>query len=156
MTTPVALLAVVNAAGRRGEIRYSAAGRLVVVHRSRRRRSTTVDYDAAGLPSRIVAADGSATDLLFDDKQRIIGAQFANGDTIGLELDEFGREIAVDINDDRWVTARDPAGRIVERIDPTGERVAQEYGDLGGWMQITDAAGQCGGWSATSSTGCAR
>ena len=135
------VLAVVNAAGRRGEIRYSAAGRLVACI-DPDGATTTVDYDAAGLPSRIVAADGSATSVLFDDKQRIIGAQFANGDRIGLELDEFGREIAVDINDDRWVTARDPAGRIVERVDPTGERMAQEYGDLGGWMQITDAAGQ--------------
>ena len=40
------------------------------------------------------------------------------------------------------MTARDPAGRIVERVDPTGARLAQEYGDLGGWTQITDAAGQ--------------
>ena len=104
--------------------------------------SPSVEYDAAGLPSRLVAADGIATDLLFDDQQRIVGARFANGDTIGLELDEFGRQVAVDIDDDRWVTARDPAGRIVKRTDPTGDEVAQEYGDLGGWMKITDAAGQ--------------
>ena len=135
------LTAVVNAAGQRGEIRYSAAGRLLSCV-DPNGAITSVEYDRAGLPSRLVAADGVATDLLVDDKQRIVGARFANGDAIGLELDEFGRQVAVDINDDRWVTARDPAGRIISRTDPTGHEVAQEYGDLGGWMKITDAAGQ--------------
>ena len=135
------LTAVVNAAGQRGEIRYSAAGRILSCV-DPNGAVTSVEYDAAGLPARLVAADGIATDLLVDDKQRIVGARFANGDAIGLELDEFGRQIAVDINDDRWVTARDAAGRIVKRTDPTGHELAQEYGDLGGWMKITDAAGQ--------------
>ena len=141
-TTPAGCTAVVNAAGQRGEIRYSPAGRILSCI-DPDGATTSVEYDSAGLPSRLVAADGVTTDLLVDDKQRIVGARFANGDAIGLELDEFGRQVAVDINDDRWVTARDPAGRIISRTDPTGHEVAQEYGDLGGWMEITDAAGQC-------------
>ena len=134
------LTAVVNPTGARHEIRYTAAGRIRACIDADGA-VTSVDYDSAGLPARIVAADGVATDVLVDDKQRIVGARFANGDAVGLELDEFGRPIAVDVNDDRWVTARDAAGRIVKRTDPTGEELAQEYGDLGGWMQISDAAG---------------
>ena len=79
---------------------------------------TSVDYDSAGLPARIVAADGvghrravrrQAADRRCAVRQRRHGRP---------ELDEFGRQIAVDVNDDRWVTARDAAGRIVKRDRP--------------------------------------
>ena len=134
------VVAVIDAAGHRGEIRYSAAGRMLSAA-DPNGAVTSIEYDRAGLPARVVAADGTETVVAFDDQQRIVGVKFANGDSIGLDLDEWGRQVAIEADDRRWTTERDAAGRIVRRRDPSGEEIAQEYGELGGWMSITDAAG---------------
>ena len=118
---------------------------------------TSVDYDSAGLPARIVAADGVATDVLVDDKQRIVGARFANGDAVGLELDEFGRPIAVDVNDDRWVTAAAtrPAASSSGPIRLARSSPRSTATSAAGCRSATPP-GIPGGWSATSSIACAR
>ena len=139
------LIAVVDAAGGRGELRYSPAGRLTSVTDAAGS-VTTLEYDSTGTPTRVIAADGAATHFMFDDQQRPIGVRFANGDTIGLTLDEFGRQVAVDVHavdvaSARWVTERDNAGRIAKRVDPTGSESFQTYGELVQWSEITDAAG---------------
>ncbi len=90
----------------------------------------------------MIAADGAATDFMFDDQQRPIGVRFANGDTIGLTLDEFGRQVALEVTGARWVTERDNAGRIIRRVDPTGRETMQTYGELVQWSEITDAAAE--------------
>ena len=133
------LVAVVDAAGRRGELRYSAAGRLISVTDAAGS-VTTLEYDSTGIPTRVIAADGVATELMFDDQQRPMGVRFANGDTIGLTLDEFGRQVELDVAGARWVTERDNAGRIVKRVDPTGRESIQTYGELVQWSEIADAA----------------
>ena len=134
------LLAMVNAKGQRGEVRYSPAGRLLSAA-DPNGAVTTLEYDENGLPARLVAADGNAIGVAFDDKQRVVGLRFANGDSIGLELDEFGRQIAIEADDRRWTTERDASGRIVKQGDPDGGAIAQHYGEVAGWMTITDAAG---------------
>ena len=135
------LVAVVDAAGGRGELRYSAAGRLISVTDAAGS-VTTLEYDGTGTPTRVIAADGAATDFMFDDQQRPIGVRFANGDTIGLTLDEFGRQVALEVTGARWVTERDNAGRIIRRVDPTGRETMQTYGELVQWSEITDAAAE--------------
>ena len=134
------VVAMIDAAGHRGEIRYSAAGRMLSTT-DPSGAVTAIERDAAGLPARVIAADGTETAIAFDDKQRVVGVKFANGDSIGLDLDEWGRQVAIEADDRRWTTERDAAGRIVARRDPSGDEIAQEYGELGGWMSITDAAG---------------
>jgi RHS repeat-associated protein len=134
------LLVAVDAAGGRSELRYTAAGRLVSAT-DQAGSVTTIEYDDTGTPVRVVAADGVATEFLFDDQQRPRGVKFANGDAIGLELDEFGRQVAVSIDDKQWVTERDPDGRITKSVDPTGGAAYQTYGEQVQWSEITDAAG---------------
>ena len=114
------LTAMVNAAGQRGEIRYTPAGRILSCV-DPTAPSPRVEYDAAGLPARLVAADGTATDLLVDDKQRIVGARFANGDAIGLQLDEFGRA-------DRRRRQRRPLGDGARPVRPHRQANATRRG----------------------------
>ena len=135
------LLAMVNPAGERGELTYTPAGRLLST-RDYDGAAITLEYDGAGLPHRVVAPDGAATDFVFDDEQRVVGVRFANGDTIGFERDEFGRETAVDVDGSRWTIDRDQAGRVVKLTDPAGVEAEAEHDPLGQWMSIADSTGQ--------------
>ena len=135
------LLAMVNPAGERGELIYTAAGRLLST-RDYDGATIRLEYDGAGLPRRVVAPDGAATDFVFDDEQRVVGVQFANGDTIGFERDEFGRETAVDVDGSRWTIDRDQAGRVVKVTDPAGVAAEAEHDPLGQWMSIADSTGE--------------
>ena len=119
--------------------------------------STSVDYDAAGLPSRIVAADGVATDVLVDDKQRIVGARFANGDAIG----PGARRVR---SPDRRRRQRRSLGdgarpgrphRQADRSDRRASSPRSTATSAVGCRSPTPP-GSPGGWSATSSIACAR
>ena len=132
---------MVNPAGERGELTYTAAGRLLST-RDYDGATISLEYDGAGLPHRVVAPDGAATDFVFDDEQRVVGVRFANGDTIGFERDEFGRETAVDVDGSRWTIDRDQAGRVVKVTDPAGVAAEAEHDPLGQWMSIADSTGR--------------
>ena len=70
------------------------------------------------------------------------GVRFANGDTVGFERDEFGRETAVDVDGSRWTIDRDQAGRVVKLTDPAGVEAEAEHDPLGQWTSIADSTGQ--------------
>ena len=93
---------------------------------------------------RLASSPPTATrpDVAFDDKQRVVGVRFANGDSIGLELDEFGRR---DRHRGRRSSLDDRARRVRAHRQagaiPTVERSPSSTASSAGWMTITDAAG---------------
>ena len=72
---------------------------------------------------------------MFDDQQRPIGVRFANGDTIGLTLDEFGRQVDLDVAGARWVTERGQRRSDRQARRPDGTRIDPDVRGAGAMVR---------------------
>lgn len=141
-------VAEIDPAGGRSAIEYSAAGRV----RSRTTpagRREGFEYDAAGRLATVVGTDGVRRELSRDAAGRIAIVVY-DGDSgtarqIGYRWDDDYRLVGVTATgpDGEKVSSisRDPGGRVVEQVDPTGVTTRFEWDQRGLLAEATDPAG---------------
>ena len=135
------LLAMVNPAGERGELTYTAGGSAAVdpglrrgddQPRVRRRRPAAPGGRRRRRGNRLRVRRRAA-------RRRRAVRQRRHGRVRARRL---GRETAVDLDGSRWTIDPDRAGRVVKLTDSAGVEAEAEHDPLGQWTSIADSTGQ--------------
>ena len=138
--------AVTDPAGGRATREYSAAGRLVA-RTSPAGRIERFDYDPAGRCVAVVGVDGVRRELHLDERGQVIAVDSTHGDGADAEprvemvWDDHRRltGLRTDAGETRF--DRDPSGRLLAAVDPTGVTTRFEWDERGLLQSAMDAAG---------------
>ena len=140
-------VATIDPAGGRSVIDYTPAGR-VRSRTSPAGRREEFEYDVAGRLSAVVGIDGVRRSIGRDPRgwaTSVLEHDAGGVRRIEHRWDDGGRLVAVTAQGDAgrqdWTFRRDPAGRVVEAVDPTGVATRYDWDRRGLLAAATDPAG---------------
>ena len=143
------VVAVTDPTGGRATRAYSAGGRLVS-RTSPAGRTEEFEYDAAGRCIAVIGVDGVRRELELDERGQVTAIDAARidaaadavaGEHVELVWDEHRRMAGFRTDHGETRLERDPAGRLLRAIDPTGVQTQYDWDERGLLRSATDAAG---------------
>ncbi len=143
------VVAVTDPTGGRATRAYSAGGRLVS-RTSPAGRTEHFEYDAAGRCIAVIGVDGVRRELELDERGQVTAIDAARidaaadavaGEHVELVWDEHRRMAGFRTDHGETRLERDPAGRLLRAIDPTGVQTQYDWDERGLLRSATDAAG---------------
>ncbi len=138
--------AVTDPAGARATREYSPGGRLLA-RTSPAGRTERFEYDAAGRCTAVIGVDGIRRDLDLDERGQVTGvdATFADGEPVAgrveMVWDEHRRIAGFRTAAGETRFERDPSGRLLSTVDPTGVSTHFDWDERGLLRSATDASG---------------
>lgn len=123
---------------------YDAQGNLASITNALGQTTRLAGYDAHGLPTQVIDANGVTTTLAYDTRQRLVSRDTA-GETTQYRYDGVGQLIGVTLPDGTTLSySYDAAHRLTQVMDSAGNRIAYSLDALGNRIgeDSYDPAGQ--------------
>ena len=100
-----------------------------------------LDYDGLGHVSKTTDYNGEEVNHYYNEAGLLVQERYASGDGVRLVRDRLGRITKLDEARGETTLEYDAVGKLTEKIDPSGHRLAYDYDANGSVTTITTPAG---------------